>query len=105
MKNGVIVFKRNDYSGAYEFKYPWLATLHIDGKKVFVYATQSLRHMIFVWDNQDTKRISWKRGLGLFKELKEEAEYIEIHPEFYRMLSKPLDKPNGLGYNIRYEKP
>jgi len=104
MKSGVIVFKRGN-GGVYVFKYPWLAILHIDGKKVFVYATQSLRYMIFVSGNQETKRMGWKQGLKLFKQLKEEAEHIEIHPEFYRMQLNLLDKSNRLCYNNTYEKP
>ncbi len=103
MKDGLIVFKRSDYSNAYAFKYPWLATFYIEGKKVFVYATQSLRYMIFVQDNQETKRVGWKRGLKLVEELKAEAERVEIHPEFYRMLLKSLDKSNRLGYNNTHE--
>jgi hypothetical protein len=57
-------------------------------EKIDVYATQSLKLMIFVklYPNWETKRVGWKKGIELFKKLKEEAEYIEIRPEFYRML-------------------
>ncbi|QGA72480.1 hypothetical protein [uncultured virus] len=87
MKNGLIVFRRDKYDGYYAFKYPWLATL-VGKEKIDVYATQSLKLMIFVklYPNRETKRVGWKKGIELFKKLKEEAEYIEIRPEFYRML-------------------
>jgi hypothetical protein len=85
MKDGLIVFRRK-YDGYYAFKYPWLATLQIGEEKIEVYATQSLKLMIFA--SKETKRVGWKKGIELFKKLKEEAEYIEIHPEFYRMLLK-----------------
>jgi hypothetical protein len=85
----MLIFKRK--SSAYSFKYVWLATLFFDDKTIEVCATPSLKYMIF---DDFNSRVGWKKGINLFKELKENAERIEIHPEFYRMLlnEKKLDK-------------